>query len=78
MGREAIIATADATGIDNLEIDSDDKLSRASLELFRKYMGSALGDPQHVANAVLYVATQPVDIEIEELVIRPPKALQID
>jgi hypothetical protein len=77
LGRDAILGMADAMGIDDLDIDADNKLSRASLEKIHKRMGSSIGDPQHVANAVLYVATQPVDIEIEELIIRPPKALQI-
>lgn len=78
LGREAILGMANAMGIDELEIDADNKLSRTSLELLSERMGPAVGDPQHVANAVLYVATQPVDIEIEELVIKPPKPLQID
>lgn len=77
MGREAIIGMADSLGITDLEIDADNKLSRAALEQFSERMGPAVGDPQHVANAVLYVASQPTEIEIEELVIKPPKALQL-
>ncbi len=78
MGRDAILGMANSMGIDDLEIDADNKLSRASLEILRKRMGGAVGDPQHVANAVLYVASQPVDVEIEELTIKPPKTLQFE
>ncbi len=77
MGRDAILAMARSMGLDDLEIDADNKLSQTSLESLRKRMGSAIGNPQHVADAVMYVASQPVELEIEELVIRPPKALQI-
>ncbi|MEO0030444.1 MAG: hypothetical protein RIS94_202 [Pseudomonadota bacterium] len=31
-----------------------------------------VADPQHIANMVRYVLTQPIDINIQEIVIRPP------
>jgi NADP-dependent 3-hydroxy acid dehydrogenase YdfG len=31
-----------------------------------------LGDPQHVADAIVYVLGQPIDINLQEIVIRPP------
>lgn len=31
-----------------------------------------LGDPQHIANVVRYVLEQPIDIHIQEILIRPP------
>ncbi|MAJ62062.1 MAG: hypothetical protein CBC48_20295 [bacterium TMED88] len=34
-------------------------------------------DPVHVANAVLYVVRQPIEINIEDMVVRPPHALNL-
>ena len=34
-------------------------------------------DPVHIANAVLYVVRQPIEINIEEIVVRPPHALNL-
>jgi NADP-dependent 3-hydroxy acid dehydrogenase YdfG len=31
-----------------------------------------LGDPQHIANMVRYILAQPIEINIEEVIIRPP------
>ena len=36
-----------------------------------------LGDVAQIARAVEYVVTQPIDVNIEELVIRPPKSLPL-
>ena len=35
-------------------------------------LAQVIGDPRHVANAVLYVLAQPVELNIQEIVIRPP------
>jgi NADP-dependent 3-hydroxy acid dehydrogenase YdfG len=31
-----------------------------------------VGDPQHVANAVHYILEQPIDLNIQEIIVRPP------
>ena len=36
-----------------------------------------LGDAAQVADAVRYVVTQPIELNIEEIVIRPQKALPL-
>ena len=36
-----------------------------------------LGDPQHVANMVRYVLEQPIDLNLEEIIIRPPINLDL-
>lgn len=35
-----------------------------------------IGDPQHIANMVRYVLEQPIDINIQEVVIRPPVSMK--
>lgn len=47
-------------------------------EVFEKLgpLERLLGDPQGVADAVLYAVTQPPNVNIADIVVRPPKALQ--
>ena len=40
-------------------------------------LGERFSDPRHVANAVLYVVTQPTEINIADITVRPPKALNL-
>ncbi len=36
-----------------------------------------LGAPEDVARAVLFAVTQPIDVNVAEIVVRPPKAIQL-
>lgn len=38
-------------------------------------MSATFGDVAHIARAVEYVVTQPIELNIEELVIRPQKSM---
>ncbi|WP_259696330.1 hypothetical protein [Pseudomonas brassicacearum] len=35
-------------------------------------MTKIVGDPQHIANAVRYILEAPIEINIQEMLIRPP------
>jgi NADP-dependent 3-hydroxy acid dehydrogenase YdfG len=35
-------------------------------------MARIVGDPQHIANAVRYILEQPIGINVQEMLIRPP------
>lgn len=35
-----------------------------------------LGDPDHIARAVLYVLEQPINVNLQEIVIRPPVSIE--
>lgn len=37
-----------------------------------------LGDPQHIANMVRYILSQPIELNIQEVVLRPPVSLKLD
>jgi NADP-dependent 3-hydroxy acid dehydrogenase YdfG len=40
-------------------------------------MKQLLGNPNDVAKAVLYAVTQPIEVNIADIVVRPPKAMTL-
>jgi NADP-dependent 3-hydroxy acid dehydrogenase YdfG len=48
-----------------------------ALENLAENMKQLLCDPKHVAKAVLYAVTQPIEINIADIVVRPPKAMTL-
>lgn len=66
-----------AVGMEEVEPGNDGKYPREAMAEVQEKMAVAVGDPQEVANAVLYLVNQPISINIEELVIRPPKNLDL-
>jgi len=75
MDRATIEGFAEMLGITDLEIGDDGKLPQEQIDRFQAAMSTAYGDAEHVAAAVEYVITQPIEINIEELVVRPQKSL---
>ncbi len=64
------------TGLD-VDVVKGDRLPD---EVFEKLTGSlrqTLGDPVDVANAVLYAVTQPIDVNLADIVVRPPKQMNL-
>lgn len=64
-----------AAGIKEVSIDSENRLPREQLNQIQQAMSTTIGDEMHVARAVEYVVSQPTELNIEELVIRPSKSL---
>ncbi|MEM9656447.1 MAG: SDR family NAD(P)-dependent oxidoreductase, partial [Actinomycetota bacterium] len=62
-------------GVESVEFDDQGKLPREQIEQFQRSMATTLGDVAHIANAVEFVVTQPIELNIEELVIRPQKSM---
>jgi len=52
-------------------------VAAAGLDLEGPDAERILGDPQHVANIVRYVLDQPIDLNLEEIVIRPAYSLDV-
>ena len=49
-------------------------------EVFEKLEGplrQTLGSPDDIASAVLYAVTQPIDVNVAEMVVRPPRQLAL-
>ena len=40
-------------------------------------MQQLLGNPEDVANAVMYAVTQPIHVNIADIVVRPPKSFDV-
>jgi NADP-dependent 3-hydroxy acid dehydrogenase YdfG len=40
-------------------------------------MRRIMGHPDDVANAVLYAVTQPIDVNVSEIYVRPPKQVNV-
>jgi NADP-dependent 3-hydroxy acid dehydrogenase YdfG len=64
-------------GMADVKPGPDGKYPREAMAKVQEKMASMVGDPQEVANAVLYLVNQPININIEELVIRPPKNFDV-
>jgi NADP-dependent 3-hydroxy acid dehydrogenase YdfG len=40
-------------------------------------MRNMLGSPEDIANAVLFAVTQPITVNVAEIVVRPPRQIAI-
>jgi len=63
-------------GLD-IEVKSGERLPDAVFETLSEKLSQLLGDPADVANAVFYAITQPINVNIADIVIRPPKNLNL-
>ena len=61
----------------DIEFKQGDRVPDEALEKVTRLMSERFADPVHVANAVFYVVTQPIEINIEEIVVRPPKSMNL-
>jgi NADP-dependent 3-hydroxy acid dehydrogenase YdfG len=75
--RDLVEGLAGAAGTDDLDFDDEGRLPRETIDDLQTRMSPMLGDVAQIARAVEYVVTQPIDVNIEELVIRPPKSLPL-
>ena len=73
--RGVLEGLAAAAGIEQLDLDDEGRMPPEQIEQLQSGMAATVGDVAHIASAVEYVITQPIDINIEELVIRPGKSL---
>ncbi len=67
---------AKMTGSD-IEIRQGERLPDEVLAKLQPMMKQLLGDPEDVARAVLYAVTQPIEVNILDIEVRPPKQLNL-
>ncbi len=65
-----------ATGVD-VEIKRGERVPDEVLEKLQPMMRQLLGRPEEVADAVLYAVTQPIHVNVAEIVVRPAKQLNL-
>jgi NADP-dependent 3-hydroxy acid dehydrogenase YdfG len=65
-----------ATGID-VDVKQGERLPDEVFEKFPAPLRKTFGRPEDVADAVLYAVTQPIDVNVFEIVVRPQKQLQL-
>lgn len=63
-------------GLD-LEVKQGERLPDEVFEKLGERLGQLLGDPADVANAVLYAVTQPIQVNVADIVVRPAKQLNL-
>jgi NADP-dependent 3-hydroxy acid dehydrogenase YdfG len=67
---------AKATGAE-IEIRKGEKLPDEVIEKLQPMMKQLLGAAEDVADAVFYAVTQPIHVNVAEIVVRPAKALNL-
>ena len=57
----------------DIELQKGERLPDEVLQKVSSLLKERFADPIHVAKAVLYAVTQPIEINIADIVVRPPK-----
>lgn len=65
-----------ASGME-VEVKRGERVPDEALERLQPLMRQILGRPEDVADAVLYAVTQPIHVNVAEIVVRPPKQLNL-
>lgn len=73
---KVIAGIISASGI-KVEFERGDKLPDEVLEKAQPLLRKLLGNAEDVANAVLYAVTLPIDVNVADIVVRPPKGLNL-
>ena len=61
----------------NVEITKGERLPDEVFQVLAERMKQTLGAPEDVADAVLYAVTQPIHVNVLDIVVRPPKQLPL-
>ncbi|MFK8025047.1 MAG: SDR family oxidoreductase [Ilumatobacter sp.] len=73
--RSLVEGLAAAAGVDDPQFDDEGRLPPEQVKALQAAMAPTIGDVDHIARAVEYVITQPIELNIEELIIRPQKSM---
>lgn len=74
--REFVNRIVRMSGMD-IEVRQGEHLPAEVLEALQSKLKQLLGNPNDVAKAVLYAVTQPIEVDIADIVIRPPRAMTL-
>lgn len=73
---EFVAGFAKAAGVE-IEVKRGERLPDEVLDRLQPAMRKLLGSPEDVAEAVLFAVTQPIHVNVAEIVVRPPKQLNL-
>lgn len=73
---ELVAGFVKASGID-YQVRRGEKLPDEVIEQLQSRLKQVLGAAEDVADAVLFAVTRPIDVNIAELVVRPPKQIAL-
>jgi NADP-dependent 3-hydroxy acid dehydrogenase YdfG len=73
---EFVAGMVKMAGID-VTIEKGERLPDEVFDALTEKMKQTLGHPRDVANAVLFAVTQPIHVNLADIVVRPPKALNL-
>ena len=68
---------AKMAGMEGVEVEPGGHLPDEVFEALSQKLKQLLGDPDDVASAVLYAVTQPIHVNLADVVVRPPKQLNL-
>ena len=65
---------AGMAGVTDVERDDEGRVSREMTETLAANLSTTFGDVQDIARTVEFIVTQPIELNLEEIVIRPQKS----
>jgi NADP-dependent 3-hydroxy acid dehydrogenase YdfG len=68
---------AKLAGMEDVAFERGDRLPDELFERLQSKLSQLLGDPRDVARAVLYAVTQPIHVNVADIVVRPAKQLNL-
>ena len=74
--RDFINTMAKLAGMD-FELEKGERMPPEALDTLAANMKQLLGSPDDVAKAVLFAVTQPIEVNIADIVVRPPKSMNV-
>ena len=74
--REFINTMAKMAGMD-FELERGERMPPEALDTLAANMKQLLGNPNDGTEAVLYAVSQPIEVNIADIVVRPPKSMNV-
>lgn len=73
--RSLVEGLAAMAGIDHVDFDEHGRVPDEQIERLQAGMATTVANVEHIARAVEYVVRHPIELNVEELVIRPQKSM---
>ena len=74
VGDDLMGMVAGMAGVTEVERDEEGRVSREMTETLAANLKTTFGDVQDIARTVEFIVTQPIELNLEEIVIRPQKS----